>query len=186
MREIASGNQLHSEALWIALNLIDRFLSKKKLSGAANEFNTITSACIFVAAKLDDERIIQTVDDKDILKMESTVLKTVDWNIPLVSPYIFYYEIVKNFKTAQIKGFKPKTPQLFVMFMDVILEDIRFQAFPPSFIAMSAFLSIHHYIGSRSENGEQPWSKIANFMELTPKGLSSLKKCFDLLSKLIT
>lgn len=191
MRKFAAEAQpasLHSESLWTAVNLFDRFISKQKLSGAQNDLNVVADACLFIAAKLDDEQITRITSNTQVLDMESTILKSIDWNVPLVSPYVFYHEIQENFKSEQVTGFKAKSMKVFSMYMSEILEDLRFQSFPPSTIAMSAFLSIHHYDAALSANGGRVmWGKVARFLEIESdqKQIKRLKDCFKLLSDLV-
>jgi len=88
---------LVNETLFLTVNLIDRYLEQKEVSRQKLQLVGITS--MFIASKYEeiyppDLRDFVYVTDKaytkkEILKMESDILKELNFNVTVSSPYLF-------------------------------------------------------------------------------------------------
>ncbi|TFK91636.1 hypothetical protein K466DRAFT_595922 [Polyporus arcularius HHB13444] len=101
--QVHSRFRLLPETLFLAVNIIDRFLSKRVVSLAKLQLVGIT--CMFIAAKV--EEIIapsasnflycaeESYTESEILQAERYVLKTIDWNLSYPNPIHFLRRISK-------------------------------------------------------------------------------------------
>ncbi|CAK9782784.1 A/B/D/E cyclin [Cutaneotrichosporon oleaginosum] len=126
------------ETLWIAVNIIDRFLSVRVVSLSKLQLVGVTA--MFIAAKYE-EILAPSVDDfvfmtengytkDDILKGERIVLQTLDFN---VSQYCSPYSWVRRISKADDYDIQTRTLSKFLM--EVTLLDHRFLRCKPSMIA---------------------------------------------------
>src|SRR5215471_5676703 len=85
--------RLLPETLFLAINLIDRFLSACVVSLAKLQLVGIT--CMFVAAKFEAiaapsvqgfHKLADSYSKKEIIEMERCVLKTINWNMNFLNP----------------------------------------------------------------------------------------------------
>ncbi|KAI0702047.1 cyclin-like protein [Cerioporus squamosus] len=101
--QVHSRFRLLPETLFLAVNIIDRFLSKRVVSLAKLQLVGIT--CMFIAAKV--EEIVapsasnflycaeESYTESEILQAERYVLKTIDWNLSYPNPIHFLRRISK-------------------------------------------------------------------------------------------
>jgi G2/mitotic-specific cyclin 1/2 len=126
------------ETLWIAVNIIDRFLSVRVVSLSKLQLVGVTA--MFIAAKYEeilapsvDEFVFMTENGytkDDILKGERIVLQTLDFN---VSQYCSPYSWVRRISKADDYDIQTRTLSKFLM--EVTLLDHRFLRCKPSMIA---------------------------------------------------
>jgi hypothetical protein len=133
------------ETLWIAINIVDRFLSVRVVSLAKLQLVGVTA--MFVAAKYE-EILAPSVDEfvymtesgysrDEILKGERIILSTLDFNI---SSYCSPYSWVRRISKADDYDIQTRTLSKFLM--EVTLLDSRFLRAKPSLIAaVGMFLS---------------------------------------------
>lgn len=156
------------ETLWIAINLVDRFLSKRVVSLGKLQLVGVTS--MFIAAKYEeilapsiDEFVFMTdngYSKAEILKGERIVLATLDFKI---STYCSPYSWMRKISKADDYDLQTRTLGKFLS--EVMLLGARFLGAKPSLIAavsmytartmlgrdwVSSFLSSYHLIPRNS------------------------------------
>ncbi|RPD57012.1 hypothetical protein L226DRAFT_547172 [Lentinus tigrinus ALCF2SS1-7] len=101
--QVHSRFRLLPETLFLAVNIIDRFLTKRMVSLAKLQLVGIT--CMFIAAKV--EEVIapsasnflycaeESYTETEILQAERYVLNTIDWNLSYPNPIHFLRRISK-------------------------------------------------------------------------------------------
>ena len=136
------------ETLWIAVNLVDRFLSARIVSLAKLQLVGVTA--MFIAAKYEEilapsvEEFVYMTDGgysrEEILKGERIVLSTLDFN---VSPYCSPYSWVRRISKADDYDIQTRT--LCKCLMEVTLLNHLFLRVRPSMIAaIGMYLSLIH------------------------------------------
>jgi len=126
------------ETLWIAVNLVDRFLSVRVVS--LNKLQLVGVTAMFIAAKYEeilapsvDEFVYMTENGytkDEILKGERIILQTLDFSI---SSYCSPYSWVRRISKADDYDIQTRTLSKFLM--EVTLLDHRFLRCKPSMIA---------------------------------------------------
>ncbi|TXT10802.1 hypothetical protein VHUM_02307 [Vanrija humicola] len=126
------------ETLWIAVNLVDRFLSVRVVS--LNKLQLVGVTAMFIAAKYEeilapsvDEFVYMTENGyskEEILKGERIILQTLDFTI---SSYCSPYSWVRRISKADDYDIQTRTLSKFLM--EVTLLDHRFLRCKPSMIA---------------------------------------------------
>lgn len=101
--QVHSRFRLLPETLFLAVNIIDRFLSQRVVSLAKLQLVGIT--CMFIAAKVEEvvapsaTNFLYCADasysEVDILQAERYVLKTLDWNMSYPNPIHFLRRVSK-------------------------------------------------------------------------------------------
>ncbi|SNX84300.1 probable b-type cyclin 2 [Melanopsichium pennsylvanicum] len=126
------------ETLWIAINVVDRFLSVRVVSLAKLQLVGVTA--MFIAAKYEEilapsvkEFVYMTeggYSQEEILKGERIILSTLDFNI---SSYCSPYSWVRKISKADDYDIRTRTLSKFLM--ELALLDHRFLRARPSLIA---------------------------------------------------
>lgn len=140
------------ETLWIAVNLVDRFLSVRVVSLVKLQLVGVTA--MFIAAKYEeilapsvDEFVYMTENGytkDEILKGERIILQTLDFTI---SSYCSPYSWVRRISKADDYDIQTRTLSKFLM--EVTLLDHRFLRCKPSMIA-----AIGMYVARRMLGGD--------------------------------
>jgi hypothetical protein len=126
------------ETLWIAINIVDRFLSRRVVSLGKLQLVGVTA--MFIAAKYEeilapsvDEFVFMTENGytkEEILKGERIVLQTIDFR---VSHYCSPYSWMRKISKADDYDIQTRTLSKFLT--EVTLLDHRFLRVKPSLIA---------------------------------------------------
>ncbi|SCZ98049.1 BZ3500_MvSof-1268-A1-R1_Chr3-3g06542 [Microbotryum saponariae] len=140
------------ETLWIAINIIDRFLSNRVVSLV--KFQLVGVTAMFIAAKYEEilapsveEFVFMTESGytrDEILKGERIILQSLEFNI---SPYCSPYSWVRRISKADDYDLQTRTLSKFLM--EVTLLDHRFLRAKPSMIA-----AIGMYLARRMLGGD--------------------------------
>ncbi|KAF8623664.1 hypothetical protein AX17_007362 [Amanita inopinata Kibby_2008] len=138
------------ETLWIAVNIVDRFLTKRVVSVAKLQLVGVTA--IFIAAKYE-EILSPSVEDfvhmtengftkDEILKGERIILQTLDFQIShYCSPYSWMRKISKA------DDYELRTRTLSKFLIEVTLLDHRFLRAKPSVVAAVGMFSARRMLG---------------------------------------
>ncbi|KAI1117211.1 hypothetical protein F5Y14DRAFT_439336 [Nemania sp. NC0429] len=128
------------ETLFLTVNYIDRFLSRKIVS--LGKLQLVGATAIFIAAKYEEincpsvQEIVYMVDGgytvEEILKAERFMLSMLDFELGWPGPMSFLRRISK----ADDYDLEART--LAKYFLEVVIMDERFVASPPSYIAAGA------------------------------------------------
>jgi len=138
------------ETLWIAVNIVDRFLTKRIVSVLKLQLVGVTA--MFIAAKYEeilapsvDEFVYMTENGytrEEILKGERIVLQTLDFKIShYCSPYSWMRKISKA------DNYELHTRTLSKFLTEVTLLDHRFLRVKPSLIAAIGMYSARRMLG---------------------------------------
>ncbi|OBZ72496.1 G2/mitotic-specific cyclin cdc13 [Grifola frondosa] len=138
------------ETLWIAVNIVDRFLTKRVVSAVKLQLAGITA--MFIAAKYEeilapsvDEFVILTqrgYSKEDILKGERIMLQTLDFKI---SQYCSPYSWMRKISRADDYDIQTRTLSKFLT--EVTLIDYRFLRVKPSMIAAIGMYTARRMLG---------------------------------------
>lgn len=138
------------ETLWIAVNIIDRFLSKRVVSLV--KFQLVGVTAMFVAAKYEEimapsvEEFVYMTENgytrEEILKGEKILLTTLDFKI---SPYCSPYSWLRRISKADDYDIQTRTLSKFLM--ELTLLDHRFLRAKSSMIAAIGMYTARKMLG---------------------------------------
>ncbi|EJD49692.1 hypothetical protein AURDEDRAFT_59334 [Auricularia subglabra TFB-10046 SS5] len=138
------------ETLWIAVNIVDRFLTKRVVSLIKLQLVGVTA--MFIAAKYEEvlapsvEEFVYMTDKgysrEEILKGERIILQTLEFR---VSSYCSPYSWVRKISKADDYDIQTRTLSKFIM--EVTLLDHRFLRAKPSLIAAVGMYSSRRMLG---------------------------------------
>lgn len=138
------------ETLWIAVNIIDRFLSVRVVSLVKLQLVGVTA--MFIAAKYEeilapsvDEFVYMTENGytrEEILKGERIILQTLDFNI---SSYCSPYSWVRRISKADDYDIQTRTLSKFLI--EATLLDHRFLRAKPSLVAAIGMYLANRMLG---------------------------------------
>ena len=155
--QVHSRFQLLPETLYLTVNIIDRFLSKKVVT--LNRFQLVGAAALFVAAKYEEincptlKDIVYMLDNAytrdDVIKAERFMIDTLGFEIGWPGPMSFLRRISK----ADDYEYDIRTLAKYLL--EITIMDSRLVAAPPSWLATGAYFlskiilgyndwSIHH------------------------------------------
>ncbi|KAN0065938.1 G2/mitotic-specific cyclin [Thecaphora frezii] len=132
--------RLLPETLFLALNIIDRFLSQRMITLSKLQLVGVTA--MFIAAKYEEvlcpsvENFVYLADggytDAEILAAERYMLKVLGFNLSYANPMNFLRRISKA------DNYDIQTRTVAKYFMEISLVDYRLMEHPPSLIAAAA------------------------------------------------
>ncbi|PKY05218.1 A/B/D/E cyclin [Aspergillus campestris IBT 28561] len=138
--EVHTRFRLLPETLFLAVNLIDRFLSAEVV--ALDRLQLVGVAAMFIASKYEEvlsphvanfsHVADETFSDKEILDAERHILATLEYNMSFPNPMNFLRRISKA------DNYDIHTRTLGKYLMEISLLDHRFMNFPQSHVAASA------------------------------------------------
>lgn len=138
--QVHSRFRLLPETLFLCVNIIDRFLSRRVVSLAKLQLVGIT--CMFIAAKVEEivapsvKNFLHCADssytDTEILQAEKYVLKSIEWNLSYPNPIHFLRRISKA------DEYNVNVRTLGKYFVEIQCLEWRLIAAPPSLLAASA------------------------------------------------
>ncbi|GAA5832021.1 hypothetical protein JCM11251_002789 [Rhodosporidiobolus azoricus] len=138
--EIHTKFRLLPETIFLAVNIIDRFLSVRVVSLV--KFQLVGVTALFIAAKFEEvccpsvQNFLYMTDggytDDDILKAERYILGILGFNLSYPNPINFLRRISKA------DGYDIQSRTMAKYLMEISIVDHRFMATPPSLIAAGA------------------------------------------------
>jgi hypothetical protein len=144
------------ETLWIAVNIIDRFLSKRVVSFVKLQLVGVTA--MFIAAKYEeimapsvDEFVFMTENGytkEEILKGEKIMLQTLEFSI---SQYCSPYSWMRKISKADDYDIHTRTLSKFLT--EVTLLDHRFLRAKPSLVAAVGMYTARKMLGGDWSDG---------------------------------
>lgn len=143
--------QVHSrfgllpETLYLTVNLIDRFLSKRPIS--LSKFQLCGAVALFIAAKYEEincptvKQIAYMVSNQyttaELLKAERFMISDIDFDMGYPGPMSFLR------RTSKADNYDSEIRTLAKYFLEITIMDPRFVAAPPSWLASGAsYLSL--------------------------------------------
>ena len=162
------------ETLWIAVNIVDRFLTKRVVS--LLKLQLVGVAAMFIAAKYEeilapsvDEFVVMTgqgYNKDEILKGERIMLQTLDFK---VSHYCSPYSWMRKISKADDYDIQTRTLSKFLT--EVTLLDHRFLRVKPSMVA-----AIGMYTARRMLGGD--WVRATSVLYLSCNAVATLPSVF--------
>ncbi|KAJ5149726.1 hypothetical protein N7448_001304, partial [Penicillium atrosanguineum] len=138
--EVHTRFRLLPETLFLAVNIIDRFLSAEIV--ALDRLQLVGVTAMFIASKYEEvlsphvanfsHVADETFSDKEILDAERHVLQTLEYNMSFPNPMNFLRRISKA------DNYDIQTRTLGKYLMEISLLDHRFMSYPQSHIAAAA------------------------------------------------
>ncbi|GAA5995592.1 cyclin family protein [Rhodotorula paludigena] len=151
--EIHTKFRLLPETIFLAVNIIDRFLSVRVVSLV--KFQLVGVTALFIAAKYEEvvcpsvQNFLYMTDggytDDEILKAERYVLGIIGFNLSYPNPINFLRRISKA------DGYDIHSRTMAKYLMEISIVDHRFMATPPSLIAAGASWLARRVLG------KEPW-----------------------------
>lgn len=145
--------KLLPETLFLTINLLDRFMSLRKVN--LNKFQLVGITAMFIAAKYEEvyapsiSQFVYIVDGgfthDEIIRAERYMLQVLGFHLQFPNPLNFLR------RCSKADGYDIQTRTLAKYFMEVSTLDQAFLPFPPSMIAASAMF-ISRTIMSRSDD----------------------------------
>lgn len=164
------------ETLWIAVNIVDRFLTKRIVSVLKLQLVGVTA--MFIAAKYEeilapsvDEFVYMTENGytrDEILKGERIVLQTLEFKI---SHYCSPYSWMRKISKADDYDIQTRTLSKFLT--EVTLLDYRFLRVKPSMVAAIGMYTARRMLGG---NWVSVWVQLS--VLIRPHGRSTPPSCF--------
>uniref|UniRef100_A0A7S0ZAJ6 Cyclin-like domain-containing protein n=1 Tax=Timspurckia oligopyrenoides TaxID=708627 RepID=A0A7S0ZAJ6_9RHOD len=149
MIELCDRLELSHLTVSIAVNLLDRFLSKRKI--LASGLRAIAAGALLIAAKLNERAAyVPAIDflswsagtEMNLVKAsEGVILQELRWDVNALTAHAILPLIVElNFPHVNQKD---ELQQLVSLFLEISLLDIRFLSFSPSIIAYSCLRTVN-------------------------------------------
>ncbi|KAF3781120.1 Cyclin-B2-2 [Nymphaea thermarum] len=177
--EVHHKFDLMHETLFLAINLIDRYLSIQNVVRKSLQLVGITGmllACkyeeVYVPA-LEDFVIIsdRAYTREDVLKMEKSMLNTLQFNVSNPTPFVFMRRFLKAVECDK------KLEMVAFYLVELCLVDYRMLKFPPSLLASAAI-----YAGRRLLKLSPQWNKIVNIHSTYSE--EQLQECAELMGEI--
>ncbi|KAJ8327952.1 G2/mitotic-specific cyclin [Batrachochytrium dendrobatidis] len=172
--EVHNKFRLLAETLFLAVNIVDRFLSLRVVSLVKLQLVGVTA--MFIAAKYEEvvspsiQSFLYMADggytDDEILRAERYVLQVLDFALQYPTPMSFLR------RCSKADGYDIQTRTLAKYLMEVSLVDHRFISIPPSQIAASGL-----YLARRMLD-RSPWNP--NLIHYSSYKEEELQECSEL------
>lgn len=153
--QVHSRFNLLPETLFLTVNYIDRFLSKRKVS--LSRFQLVGAVALFIAAKYEEincptvQEVAYMADNAysilDFLKAERFMIDVLEFDMGWPGPMSFLR------RTSKADDYDYETRTLAKYFLEITIMDLRFVASQPSWLAAGA-----HYLSRRLLN-KGPWTE---------------------------
>merc|ERR1712168_1243694 len=148
MLEVCEEEQSHPELFCLAVNCLDRFLSKVQIK--KSQLQLLASACLLVLWKVREHRKITAlkivkytnynVQQEELLEWEVLVLSKLNWNIPPVVAMDFVEHIVQGLGKLQVEWVPDMTRSRTQSLIFQSHINHKLASYPPSVIAASCVL----------------------------------------------
>lgn len=147
--QVHSRFDLLPETLFLTVNYIDRFLSKRKVS--LSRFQLVGAVALFIAAKYEEincptvQEVAYMADNaysiEDFLKAERFMIDVLEFDMGWPGPMSFLR------RTSKADDYDYETRTLAKYFLEITIMDSRFVASQPSWLAAGA-----HYLSRKLLN----------------------------------
>ncbi|KAJ0442801.1 putative cyclin domain-containing protein [Helianthus annuus] len=137
--------ELTEETLYLTVNLVDRFLSRRPVVRKNIQLVGITA--MLLACKYEEVTVL--IDDDFI---EKEMMNTLEFNLSVLMPFVF----VKRFLKAA-RSYK-EMEQLCFYLIDLCLVEYEMLKFPPSLLAVAGVFTAESTL-----KGSKQWTKTSEF-----------------------
>lgn len=146
--EVCDEYKLNRDTLHLAVNYIDRFLSRMMVARA--RLQLVGTAAMFLASKYEEiyppeaTEFVYVTDDtynkSQVLRMEHLILKVLNFNLVVPTALTFLdFFLKKSIADSKVK-------HLANYMLDLTLLDLKFREYAPSVVAASAFGLAHYTV----------------------------------------
>ncbi|XP_074310630.1 G2/mitotic-specific cyclin S13-7 isoform X1 [Silene latifolia] len=178
--EVHNKFELLPETLYLTIDIVDRYLSRKIVS--RKELQLIGISSMLLACKYEEIWAPEVNDficisdnaytKEQILAMEKEILGKLEWNLTVATPYVFLLRFIK----ATLPADNEMENMAFYMAESGLLQYQVVVLFSPSLIAASAVYAAIHYLG-----GTRGWTE--TLKHYTGYSEEELKGCAKMLVK---
>lgn len=147
--QVHSRFNLLPETLFLTVNYIDRFLSKRKVS--LSRFQLVGAVALFIAAKYEEincptvQEVAYMADNAysvdDFLKAERFMIDVLEFDMGWPGPMSFLR------RTSKADDYDYETRTLAKYFLEITIMDSRYVASPPSWLAAGAHFLARRLLG---------------------------------------
>ena len=141
--------KLGPETLYLTVNLMDRYLSVKKVS--RSKLQLVGVACLFIASKYEDiyfpelRHLVYVCDRAysgvEIVKMEGEILNALDYRVTIASPFPFLLRYLEAGNADELTGKRA------CHLLEGTLINYELLRYLPSQLASAAVLLARHAVG---------------------------------------
>lgn len=177
--EVAEEYRLHRETLMLAVNYIDRFLSKMSVN--RKKLQLVGAASMFLAAKYEEiyppevAEFVYITDNtytkEEVLKMEHLILKVLSFDVAAPTINLFCERFLKDMGLTEDDAAYHLTTMLAELTM---LDSDTYLKFLPSKVAASCLCLANHTLGT-----SPAWP--AHMVHLANYTMSELNDCVQAL-----
>lgn len=177
--QVHSRFQLLPETLYLTVNIIDRFLSKKAVT--LNRFQLVGAAALFLAAKYEEincptlKDIIYMLDNaytkEDIIKAEKFMIDALQFEIGWPGPMSFLRRISK----ADDYEYDVRTLAKYLL--ETTVMDSKLAAAPPSWLATGAYFLSRVILGSNDWSTKHVYYSGYTQDQIFPLATAILENC---------
>lgn len=179
------------ETLYLAINYIDRFLSRRKVS--LSRFQLVGAVALFIAAKYEEincptvQEVAYMADNaytvEEFLKAELFMIDVLEFDMGWPGPMSFLR------RTSKADDYDYETRTLAKYFLEITIMDHRFVASQPSWLAAGAhyllrkmlnkgsWTELHVFYSGYTEEQLKPLARI--FMEICSNAETSHKAIYE-------
>ncbi|CAB4252198.1 similar to Saccharomyces cerevisiae YDL155W CLB3 B-type cyclin involved in cell cycle progression [Maudiozyma barnettii] len=179
--EVHNRFQLLPETLYLTVNLIDRFLSKKSVM--LNKFQLVGAAALFIAAKYEEincpslKDILYMLNDantkEEIIEAERFIIDSLEFEIGWPGPMSFLRRISK----ADDYEYEIRTLAKYLL--ESTIMDPRLISIPPSWLAAAAYFLSKVILGYNSWSLKHTFYAGYTQEQILPLATIILENCRD-------
>jgi hypothetical protein len=176
MLEVCQDQQCQSQVFYLALNYMDRFLSKKCIK--KTHFQLLSTVCIFLSSKMCEcvpiaaEKLLMYTDNSvtldELLQWEMMVLATLHWELSPVTALSFLEHLQNQACVRKVAKDFGTVQQHADHLLSIMVSEYQYLLIQPSLLAAAALVAA----GSGLITGRREKNKIA--AEQLGKELSQL------------
>ncbi|CAD8121828.1 unnamed protein product [Paramecium sonneborni] len=160
IEEVHMKFKLSPNSLYLAINLIDRYLSFNIVK--RNKLQLVGVASLFISSKFEEiyppniKDFVYVCDraytKEEILQMEGFILNTVNFQLNYTSPLRFLeFTVIENTQIEDNKVFQTQQFQLSSYILEIALHSYESLQYLPSQLAQSALLLSNKILGIQSD-----------------------------------
>ncbi|AET41377.1 B-type cyclin CLB3 Ecym_8082 [Eremothecium cymbalariae DBVPG len=171
--------QLLPETLYLTVNIIDRFLSKKTIT--LNRFQLVGAAALFIASKYEEincptlNEMLYMLDNaysgEEVLKAERYMIDTLEFEFSWPGPMSFLRRVSKA------DNYEYDIRTLAKYLLETSIMDSRMVAAPPSWLAAGAYYLSRIIIGHNTWNKQHIFYSGYTSEQLVPLATAILENC---------
>lgn len=146
------------ETLYLAVNIMDRFLATESI--ARGRLQIMAMASLLIASKYEEIMYFdlnelvkrsRPITRDEVLQMESCILSALDFNLTVATPFVFMARFLR------VARANTNTYLLTHYIADLSLLDIRSLRFPPSLLAAAALYLARRMLSATDDERAAVW-----------------------------